>query len=130
MLTIENIETVYMIIGGVICLLLLLLLFSMARNNGLLKKNIELVRSQNDSLILSLNSLTDKTEELGKEYQQLQADLIVKELYDGQSDAYMQAINAARSGASSAEIIDDYGLIKTEADLLVSIHGIRKAALG
>lgn len=122
---IENTELIFLAMGAAICFLLLLLVFSLFRNNRILRKNLQAIESQNRGLAESLQSLVQRTESFGEEYRQLQTDLALKGLYDGSSDAYLQAINAAKSGTSAIEIADNFGMIKSEAELIVSIHGVR-----
>ena len=125
---IENTELIFLAMGAAICFLLLLVVFSLSRNNRLLRKNLHSVEEQNRNLNDSLQNLVKRTEEFGEEYRQLQTDLALRGLYEGSSDAYLQAINAAKSGLPASEIADNFGMIKSEAELIVSIHGIRQAS--
>ncbi len=129
MLALENTETVYMILGATICVLLLIIILSMGRQNRLLRNNLEAITNQTTSLLMSIETLTEQTEEFGREYKKLQNDFVVKELYSAGTGSYQQAINAAKSGAEAPEIVENYGMTKNEAELLVSIHGSRTAAV-
>ncbi|MCB1754150.1 MAG: DUF2802 domain-containing protein [Gammaproteobacteria bacterium] len=98
----------------------------MARANKVLRQQLHYTKEHNDKLLGLLQTLTDRTDQLAAEYRQLQTDLALKELYKGATDEYLQAINAAKSGADAAEIADSFGMINSEAELIVSIHGAHK----
>ncbi len=86
------------------------------------------MQAHHQSVREAIESLSEKTQQLATEYRQLQTDLALNELYTGSSDMYLQAINAAKSGASAVEIAEQYGMISSEAELITSIHGARSAA--
>jgi len=123
MFLLENTEIIYIAIGITMSVLLFIIVLSMMSNNMLLKKNISLLEYQNHSMLESLEALTTKTQEFGKEYEKLQTDLVVNEHYSSGSGSYGQAIKAVQSGASAEDIVRNYGMIDSEAELLVAIHG-------
>ncbi len=129
MLVLQNTETVLMILGATMCVLLLFIFLWMGRNNRLLQKNLEIHKNQYTSLVTSMELLAETTKKFENEHRKLQSDLVVKDLYSAGSGSYEQAINAAKSGTTSSEIMGNYGLNSSEAELLLSIHGNRKAVV-
>lgn len=123
---IDNPDIIYMIIGATVCFFLLIVIVMVARTNSLLKKSLGASVDLNKSLTNTIEMLVQRTEDFNKEYKQLQADLALNELYDGASDVYLQAIQAANSGSTANEIAEEYGVIHSEAELIVAVHGARK----
>lgn len=121
----ENPTLIFMGLGAIVSCLLVLMVFVLMRSNSLLRKNLRAVDAHNQGLREAIQSLVARTEQFGEEYRRLQTDLALKGLYQDASDAYLQAINAAKSGASADHIADNFGLIKSEAELLVAIHGVQ-----
>lgn len=129
MLALENTETIIMTLGTTIVVLLLFVILTLVRQNQLLRKNLKLIARQTESLEISIDALADRTQDFGKEYKKLQADMVVKELYSAGTGSYQQAINAAKGGADAWELVEKFGMNKSEAELLVSIHGKQVATL-
>ncbi len=125
MLALQNTELGYMLLGATACLLLLFVMLSIGRNNRLLQKSLEQQRELNTSLLTSIELLTERSKDFQHEYQKLQADIVVNDLYKNGAGSYQQAISAAKSGSSAEEIAKSYELNVGEAELLVSIHGKR-----
>lgn len=123
---IDNPDIIYMIIGATMCFFLLIVIVMVARTNSLLKKSLGVSINHNKSLTGTIEMLVQRTEEFNKEYKQLQTDLALNELYDGASDVYFQAIQAANAGATAHEIAEEHGVIHSEAELIVAVHGARK----
>ncbi len=72
-----------------------------------------------------LDNMKQKTDLVNAECNQLRSDLDARELYSDAEDPHLLAINSARSGASIHYIVENYKLIKAEAELIVSMHGNR-----
>ncbi len=123
---IDNPDIIYMIVGATACFFLLIGILMVARTNNLLKKSQRVVLDHNKSLTDTIGILIKRTEDFNTQYRQLQTDLALNELYDGASDVYLQAIQAAKAGATASEIAQDCGVIHSEAELIVSVHAPRK----
>lgn len=122
---IDNPDIILMIIGAVLCFFLLIVILLVARTNKLLRKSHSVTVEHNKSLTDTMEMLVKRSEDSNIEYRQLQTDLALNELYDGASDVYLQAIQAAKVGATANEIVEEFGVIHNEAELLVSVHGSR-----
>jgi hypothetical protein len=126
MLAIEDPMLILMAIGAVIGLLLLIMIFSLGRHKKLLRKSLQANEQFHQLASKSLSALSAQQVLLLEQNSLLQKELTQNELYESKSDTYLQAINAAKSGVCAAEITDNYGLIASEAELLVSVHGTRE----
>lgn len=70
-----------------------------------------------------LDQMHEKTSSVSSECNQIRCDLDARELYNDATDPHLLAINSARTGASIDYIVENYKLIKAEAELIVSMHG-------
>ena len=69
-----------------------------------------------------ISQLRNDNRGLAKELNKLRNDFDLRELYGKDSSVYFDAIERARDGASPADLSNEYGIEKTEADLIVHTH--------
>ncbi len=70
-----------------------------------------------------IDQMLEKITTVSHECNQLRCDMDARELYSDAADPHLLAINSARTGASIDYIVENYQLIKAEAELIVSMHG-------
>jgi len=117
-------STIYYTPSDLIILLGIAMVFAMiamtmianTRRDGHVKENLELKDVQ-------IARLTTELETLNEACQAMQKEVNLKDLYEGESDRYLQAINAAKSGFTQHQLMEQYDLIEAEAELIISIHG-------
>ena len=119
-----NFIHLFQIIGAISLLVVLrLLITDSSKENKILHANVETQRLQIAELLKAVQYLSQTTEDLKQEKKQLRKEIDTRGLYDGATDTHLQAINAARAGATAKDIAENYNLIATEAELIVSMHG-------
>lgn len=92
-----------------------------ARRQGLFCKNLEYKQLQISELMTKLQTLNETCKSLQKE-------IDIRDLYNGEDDRYLQAINAAKSGVNQHNLMAQFNLNGVEADLIISMHGPKDQA--
>ncbi|HID81279.1 MAG TPA: DUF2802 domain-containing protein [Chromatiales bacterium] len=119
-----NLIHLFQAIGAISLLIVIrLLITDSSKENKILHANVENQRLQIAELLNAVQYLSQTTEDLKQEKKQLRKEIDIRGLYDGATDAHLQAINSARAGASAKDIAENYNLIAAEAELIVSMHG-------
>lgn len=70
-----------------------------------------------------ISQLNNALQELTNTFQSLQKEVDVRDLYDGETDRYLQAINAAKSGLDIEHLQTQFEITSSEAELIISMHG-------
>lgn len=112
-----------------IVLALLLIIVSLWRGNRLLRDFLKSAKSSEPSKDSkeAMDKLGNKMDSVSQEINDIKSQIVDKPVYEGESDAYLQAINAARAGADALELESRFGMSASEAELLVSVHGQKKS---
>ena len=92
-----------------------------ARRQGLFCKNLEYKQLQISELMTKLQALNETCKSLQKE-------IDIRDLYNGEDDRYLQAINASKSGVNQKNLIAQFNLNEAEAELIISMHGPKSKA--
>ena len=74
-----------------------------------------------------ITQLTSELKTLSEACQSLQKEVDIRDLYNGETDRYLQAINAAKTGLNMEHLMDQFDLIEAEAELIISMHGAEKS---
>lgn len=108
-----------------IVLALLLIIVSLWRGNRLLRDFLKSAKPTDTSgeSKEAIDKLGNKMDSVSQEINDIKSQIVDKPVYEGESDAYLQAINAARAGADALELESRFGMSASEAELLVSVHG-------
>ena len=93
------------------------------RQNKNLHADFETQQAQITEMFRILQYLKQTTDNLEQENRELRREMDLRGLYKGETDTHLQAIHAARAGASAEEIAQTHNLIIAEAELIVSMHG-------
>ena len=92
------------------------------RRNSFVNDKLEHKDSQIKQLSNDLKTLFEACNSLQKEVD-------MRDLYNGETDRFLQAINAAKSGLNKEHLMDQFDLIEAEAELIISMHGAGKSAI-
>lgn len=90
------------------------------RRNSFVNDKLEHKDSQIKQLSNDLKTLFETCSSLQKEVD-------MRDLYSGETDRYLQAINAAKSGLTKEQLMDQFDLIEAEAELIISMHGAEES---
>jgi|GEM_PF-5179225 len=99
------------------------LLIDHFRQNKNLRTDVENQQEQIAEMFKIVQYLKQATDDLEQDNKELRKEMDLRGLYDGATDTHLQAINAARAGATAENIAENYNLIAAEAELIVSMHG-------
>ena len=91
------------------------------RRHGLFCKNLD--QKQQQIAVMAVELLT-----LNETCKSLQKEIDIRDLYNGEDDRYLKAINAAKSGLDLGQLMDQFSLIEAEAELIISMHGLKEQA--
>jgi hypothetical protein len=128
--SIDSTELIYLVLGPGILILIALLL----RHDLRLKVQCEALKARltetEDRLSVLQNSLSDDSRErdlesrvtlLTRQHEQLM-------LRDSETGPHFRAVRYAGNGASVEALIEQTGVTRAEAELIVSLHGERQTA--
>ncbi|MDO6460392.1 DUF2802 domain-containing protein [Granulosicoccaceae sp. 1_MG-2023] len=116
---------VIVLVSIAIVLALLLIIVSLWRGNRLMRDVLKSSRTEVQPGVdrEAVDQLGEKMDSVSQEISDIKGQILDKPVYEGESDAYLQAINAARAGADALELESRFGMSASEAELLVSVHG-------
>lgn len=125
----DSISPFMLLFASTVCTLLLILLVVVLRSQRRMHKYFHQQHDVSEQLRAELNTLRTELTEHSERYQQLCQQLAINERYEGhQSELYLEAINAAKTGATMEHLVKRYQVSQSEAELIVSMHGSNLAA--
>jgi len=103
---------------GALCSMIYARLISFENNASLRQGQLNRVEVQLHELVQTQLLIQSRLE-------QLAADVLHREIYQGTDDRHQLAIKAAKEGQSLSQLIKVHGLSSDEAALIMSLHGGR-----
>ena len=88
-----------------------------------LENNANLQQGQHNRIEVQLHELVQTQLQIQSRIEQLAADVLHREIYQGTDDRHQLAIKAAKDGQSLCQLIQVHGLSSDEAALIMSLHG-------
>jgi len=128
--SIDSTELIYLVLGPGILVLIALLL----RHDLKLKSQCEALRSRLTETEDRLTQLQNRLNDDGRERQlESQVALLTQQheqlmLRDSEAGPYFRAVRFAENGAGIDALIEQTGVTRAEAELIVSLHGKDRAA--
>lgn len=106
---------------GLVALVGALCSMTYSRINAL-ENNARLQQDQHNRLEVQLHELVQGQSLIQSRLEQLAADVLHREIYQGSDDRHQLAIKAAKDGVSLSQLIQVHGLSSDEAALIMSLH--------
>lgn len=88
-----------------------------------IENNASLRQGQLNRVEIQLHELVQTQLVIQSRLEQLAADVLHREIYQGSDDRHQLAIKAAKDGQSLSQLIQVHGLSSDEAALIISLHG-------
>ena len=111
-------------------LLLIVLLWQLRRGQRALKAQLAALAQEGARQRDAIDALSARLDEQLAGAQRQAKERALAERFDGRQDHYLDAINAAKAGASAEHLIERYQVVQSEAELIVSMHGQHGRATG
>ncbi|MFK7855395.1 MAG: hypothetical protein AB8B79_14830 [Granulosicoccus sp.] len=92
--------------------------------------SVSLQQENLNRIEVQLHELAQGQLQLQSCLEQLTADVLHREIYQGTDDRHQLAIRAAKDGQSLSQLIQQHGLSSDEAALLLSLHGKKAESSG
>ena len=109
----------------VLAVITALLVIDFFQQNKRLHSEVEIQQLQITELVNLLQHHDGLLETLQQNHEQLRKEVNVQSVYKdhGEVDSYLQAINSAKAGVTVDYLVENYGMIPAEAELIISMHG-------
>ena len=90
---------------------------------NIVEHNASQRQGQLNRIEVQLHELSQSQVVIQSRLEQLAADVLRREIYQGSDDRHQLAIKAAKEGQNLTQLIQVHGLSSDEAALIISLHG-------